>query len=105
MGEVEGLDRNMGVNPKPPDKQLTRYLTTWMIMHGQEYITEAQSIAIDETIGDDDEMCWSYCLDQGYIYNPNLNSRGYIGDKTKLTKAGIQFINRSLYKEKQDGDA
>jgi hypothetical protein len=78
---------------KPPDELLTCYLTTWLIMHGKTFITEAQASDLDEMIDDDAEICWSYCLDSGYIYNPQYSNHAHVGDKTKLTKAGIAFIN------------
>ena len=87
--------------PLPSRKRMVRYLTTWLIMHGKGYIDQEQSLAIDYLIGDDDEECWSYALDEGLVYNAGYSHYKVSGNKSRLTKKAIQYINHGLQKEKR----
>lgn len=85
----------------PSRKRMVRYLTTWLIMHGKEYIGQEQALALDDLIGDGDEECWSYALDEGLVYNAGYSHYKVSGNKSKLTKKAIQYINHGLQKEKR----
>jgi hypothetical protein len=87
----------LNLNPRVTPKRMKQYLMTWLIMFGKDFITQEESIKVDEAIGDDDEDCWLDALKYGYIYNYGYATESQIvTDKTRLTKKGITFINHGL---------
>lgn len=90
------------VKKKPPSrKRMLRYLTTWLIMHGKDCIDQTQALALDDLTDDRDETCWSYAIDEGLIYNAGFSRWRVSGEKSRLTKKAIQYINHGLQKETQ----
>ena len=78
-------------------KRMKQYLMTWLIMFGKDFITQEQSLKVDEAIEDEDEDCWLCALKYGYIYNYGYSADDQVvTDKTRLTKKGIKFINHGL---------
>jgi len=85
---------------KPPEnpkgEKMISYLTTWLMLYGKGFITEDEATKIDDLIDDDNEVCWSHALDKGYIYNTGWARYSAVDGKTRLTKAGLEFINHGL---------
>jgi len=80
----------------PKEERMISYLTTWLMLYGKGFITEDDAMKIDDLINDDDEVCWSHALDMGYIYNTGWTKQHAVDGKTRLTKAGLGFINHGL---------
>ena len=86
----------MGKELVTPER-MKEYLMTWLIMFGKDFITQQQSLKVDEAIGDEDEDCWLVALKHGYLFNHGYATESkQVTEKTRLTKKGIKFINRGL---------
>lgn len=80
----------------PKEEKVVQYLTTWLMMYGKGFIENDAASKVDELISDVNEECWSYALNKGYIYNVGWTRYGAVDMKSRLTKAGLEFINHGL---------
>jgi hypothetical protein len=85
-----------GTTEEIKEEKVVQYLTTWLMTYGKGFIEHDEASKVDELISDWDEVCWSYALNKGYIYNVGWTRYGAVDMKSRLTKAGIAFINRGL---------
>jgi hypothetical protein len=87
----------LDLDPRVTPERMKEFLMAWLIMYGKDFITQKESIKVDEAIGDEDEDCWLDALKYGYIFNHGYSSDDQVvTDKTRLTKKGIKFINHGL---------
>jgi|688.fasta_scaffold303440_5 hypothetical protein len=87
----------------PKEEKVVQYLTTWLMMYGKGFIEHDEASKVDDLISDWNEVCWSYALDKGYIYNVGWTRYHAVDMKSRLTKAGLEYINRGLQQGEQHG--